>query len=147
MIRLALLLSVLWSSPAVAEDAQAFDPIPASAAVDGETLNGILVDEATAAELFLLRSEVDALTIDLVATEDRLGRQIAIEKMTAEALRAHHDREMSAMQAYYMGLLEDNSKRTFRERHGFDVGIAIGVAGTVSAVVVAGYALGHASSP
>jgi hypothetical protein len=129
---------------ALAQDT--FDPLPSTAEVDGETVNGILIDEKTAEELFLLRSEVAALNIELDATELRLTKQLEIEKMTAEALRVHHEREMLAMQTYYMGLLEDSSKRTFREKHGFDVGIAVGVLGTVAAIAVTGYALGQTSS-
>lgn len=147
MKHLLVVFMILSSGDALAQEAQSFDPVPVTIEVDGATLRGILIDEATAQELAELRAETTSLKADLDATELRLETQLDIEKMTADALRAHHEREMVSMQAYYMGLLEDNSRRTFREKHGLEVGVSIGVVGTVAAVLVAGYAIGHTSAP
>ena len=146
MIRVLLTLSLLMSAPAFAQEATNFDPVPASVeGEDGLTLHGILISEEDYIELGELRVQVATLENEVAALEEAQAAKEDIWLMTEEALRVRHEEDLQGLRGFYSLELERASKRTAMEKHGFGIGVGVGIIGTVAAVVVTGYALGQVS--
>ena len=141
-----LALILLMPGLAWADEPQLFDPVVVDVEVDGETLSGVLVDEPTIEELIQLRAETKSLSLEVEALEKRLATQLEIEVSVRESLRSHHEQQMTVMRDFYSARLDESYKRSLREKHGFEIGVGVGVVGTVAAVVVTGYALGQVSN-
>jgi len=140
------LLFLLLLLPGTAFAQTTFAPVPADVEVDGVFLSGILVDEGTFAELGRLRVESRTFKFEIEGLEARQAALAGIWEMTETALRARHEEDMTAMQTHYSARLEDAYKRNFREKHGVEIGLGLGVVGTILGVLVTGYALGQIDS-
>lgn len=117
----------LLLSLALAQDPQEFRPVPGSEVVDGETLEGILIDEETYKELGKLRVDVKTQAVELEAFEDW---KITQDRLFVDSLRETQQscqEGMVELQQHYDRALEKTQKKDSLQRHAMPVGIAIGV--------------------
>jgi hypothetical protein len=132
MMTMVLLLTALC----FAQEPQTFDPLPVDHDESGTLLKGILVDEATYAELLTLRTMAKTQAVEIESFEDWQAREEAIFEYTVTTLKSTCHDGMVSMRTHYDGELDRTSKRNFGEKHGFPLGIAIGV--TVTTVLAVG---------
>ena len=129
------MMVLLMAASVWAQEPQQFDPMPVDHEASGEVYRGILVDEKTFKELMSLRVEVKSLSDEVVAFESWQDRQRDLFDQTVGSVRATCDEGMTSMRKHYDTELDRASKRKFFEKHGFPLGVAVGVtASTVLAV-------------
>jgi len=122
MIHILLMSSVLA--------APTFNPVPADVTVDGYPLSGILVDEETFSELGRLRTEVRAKEKELEAFTEWKASNDKIVRESLEAIRAQEEASRSDLIEHYETALERAGRRDALQKHGFPLGIAVGVVGS-----------------
>jgi len=122
-----LLLSALAFAQ---EEPQEFDPVPADVEVGGEVLRGILVDEKTYTELGELRVEVQRLEADIESFEEWKASQDIILEQSLAAIREEHAAGQERLTVHYETALKQAKKKDALQRHGFTLGVAVGVVAT-----------------
>ena len=141
---------LLLLSVALAQEPQVFDPLPADVKIGTRTYSGILVDEATFTELGSLRVDVKAKEQEILAFEEWKKERdelftvsLSTMKVTCEegnkAILAHYDTALLAADER----VKDAGKRTFLEKHGFEMGVALGVVGATVLYLGSSYFYGQ----
>jgi chaperonin cofactor prefoldin len=129
---------MLWLllATALAQDAQEFRPVPGSEIVEGERLEGILIDEATYKELGKLRVDVKEQANELEAFEEWKETQdkVFVDSLTKTQKTCQEG--MVELQQHYDKALQRAQKKDALQRHAMPIGIAVGV--VVSTAVYAG---------
>lgn len=124
---MVLLLSALAFAQ---EEPQEFDPVPADVEVEGHVLQGILVDEKTYTELGELRVEVQRLKADIESFEEWKASQSTILEQSLAAIREEHASSQEQLVVHYEEALKRAKKKDALQRHGFTLGVAVGVVAT-----------------
>jgi hypothetical protein len=130
------MIALLLTTLALAQEPQTFEPVPVDHEVGGEVLRGILVDEATFAELVRLRTETTTQAVEIESFEAWQVKHEELFDQTVLDLRSTCDDGMTSMRKHYDGELERASKRKFFEKHGFPLGTAVGI--TVTTILAVG---------
>lgn len=121
---------LLLTALAFAQEPQEFSPVPADVEVDGKLLQGILVDEKTYAELGELRVAVKKLEKDIVSFEEWRDAQIQVFDTTVTALKQEHEAGQQRLVDHYEDALKQAKRKDAFQRHGFTLGVAVGVVST-----------------
>jgi len=116
---------LLLASLVFAQEPQVFDPIPA----DVGDLSGILVDEETFSELGELRVAVATKDAEIMSFEAWQRSHETLFLTTMEEMQTTCEEGQDRLTAHYEGALEHERKKDFVQRHGFPLGVAIGVVG------------------
>lgn len=126
----------LLAALAFAEEPPEFHPVPGSEVVEGETLEGILVDEGTYKELGRLRVDVSEQAKEIEAFEEWKEErdQIFVDSLTKTQQSCQDG--MVELQQHYDDALKRAQKKDALQRHAMPIGIAIGV--VASTVIYAG---------
>mgnify|MGYP003629341456 CR=1 FL=1 len=125
----------LLMAVAFAQEPQAFDPLPADVEVAGTMYRGILVDEATFAELGRLRvlKTQHEEKIEAYQSFEEWSQQHLATSLTAVETECASGRTL--LVDHYEGALKEAKRKDFFQRHGLGVGIAIGVLSTTALTI------------
>lgn len=126
------MIALLLVSLAFAQEPMVFDPIPA----DVGDLAGILVDEATYAELGALRVQVAKLEADAISYEEWRIEKDKVFYTTVTAIREESEVGQIRLTTHYEAALLAAKKKDALQRHGFTLGVAVGVV-SMTALTVA----------
>ena len=116
-----LLVSLAFAEP------QEFGPVPGSEEVEGEVLEGILVDESTYIELGKLRVEVKAQVAEIQAFEEWKTERDKIFVESVTGVQTSCKDGMIELQQHYDKALAKAQKKDALQRHAMPIGIALGV--------------------
>jgi len=120
---------ILLISTAFAQTPQVFEPQVADLAIEGKPYSGILVDEATFAELGRLRVLQTEQAAKIAAYQDWESFTKNNFSTTLEAVREECDTGQSRLVAHYEQILKREKRRDFFQQHGFAIGMAAGLVG------------------
>lgn len=123
---------LLGLSAQAQEEPQSFEPQAVDVQIDGELFRGILIDEATYAELGQLRTlktvnETKQKTWEEWKLQNRKDFQLAIDAVKTSAqerLQSTHD--------FYDKELKKAGKQDKLQKHLFPLGVAVGVVGSTA---------------
>ena len=123
---------IFWAAYALAQEPQSFPPMPADVRIDSKTYEGILVDEATFAELGQLRllkkeneAKLQAFSEWRLATESIRAKELS-------ALRDEFQLGQDRLTEHYESELKSARRQGFIQQQGFSLGIAIGIVGATA---------------
>lgn len=133
----------LLLSAAFAQEPQVFDPVPADVKIDGVAYSGILVDEATFAELGQLRVLKMEQEGKLEAFADWKTWADTHYSQEAIALRSECVLGQTKLTDHYEDLLKTERKRNFFQQQGFSLGIAVGLVGATGIYIGATHFYGN----
>lgn len=124
--------------------------MPADVTINGQTFAGILIDEKTYMELGRLRKADEVNTEKLQTFEQwRKEENVRFEKalgMVRDSCKDGQDRLVAHYDAALLSAderLKKASKRNFMEKHGFQMGVGLGVVGATAAFAGAAHFYGR----
>lgn len=118
---------MLFALMAHAQAPQDFDPFPAAIELDGETYQGILVDEELFAEIGALRTEKKALEADVQSFREWKADRDEIWRTTLAAVKEEHEEGQAALVEHYETQLRKDKRKDAFQRHAYPIGVASGV--------------------
>jgi hypothetical protein len=132
---------MLWLllTVALAQEPQAFDPVPAD--VDGKA--GILVDEETFAELIALREAVKTKDVEIAAFEEWQAAQKDTLETSLLQVRETCEDGQDRLVAHYEKSLKREKRKDWLQRHAFPAGVAVGLVGATVAYLGATHFYGE----
>jgi hypothetical protein len=120
-----VILLLPWT--ARAQEPAVFDPIPFDAQIDGVKYPGILIDEGTYQELGRLRVETKTQKTELQSFEEWKADHEQLMRASLEEMKTTCEEGQTTLTDHYEEALRREQKKDFFQRHGFPLGVAVGV--------------------
>jgi hypothetical protein len=127
---------LLLSTLVLAQDPQVFDAVPLDAEVNGEVLQGILIDEATFSELVKLRVETTSQQQEILFFEEWKAQEDKRFTLTVDTLKASAAEGQERLQLFYEGELKRAKRKDALQRHAFPLGVAVGVVASTALTIL-----------
>lgn len=129
---------LMLASLAFAQEPQTFEPAPVDhVAEGGVVLKGILVDEATYAELGALRVQVKSQATEIGSFEEWKAAQSTVFDKALTTIKEEHTAGQERLTTHYEGALKKAKRKDGFQRHSFPIGMASGFfAGVVVTTVL-----------
>lgn len=128
---------------ALAQAPQTFDPVSADVRIDGKTYSGILVDEATFAELGRLRVQAETNAAEIKSFEEWKAKEETLFTTTIGALHQEHLDGQKRLTDFYEKQLREEKTRDAFQRHAFALGLVTGFVGSSALTMVVINAYDH----
>lgn len=138
---------IAWLLVALAQEPTTFAPVPGEEVVGGKKLEGILIDEATFAELGRLRVEAAAQQDKLLAFESWKETQDSLFLSSLQQTQQTCQENMLNLQNHYDKALDKASKKDALQRHSFPLGVAVGVVASTAVYAAATRFYGEVLGP